>query len=318
MFAGTTSLDLENLVTFVYSVSIKPFHNLVNYINTVSNCSNLFTITVRLAGKMVSALLDSGCSVTIMSDNFFKSIPIKQRPSLQPYTGRPLRSASGHLLSIVGNSQVSILVGKYTTILPFLVVQNFPYDVLLGNDTFLRLRCSIDFNDLILKSPYGFSFRMYATTQMEHSTARLCSTITIPPWSALKTMAICDEIVRGSVVVVEPQRHSAILQQRTICQNRPDRLVHIFIINTSRTQSLKICKNQAIATASSYSTDVNSVDIVPDVNKIPEKSIEQQLNELDLDTDSALDPAMRIRLRTFLLKNKNVFAPKPRTLVLQM
>ena len=52
---------------------------------------------------------------------------------------------------------------------------------------------------------------------------------------------------------------------------------------------------------------------MPDVNSTPLKSIEQQLNELDLDTDSALDPAMRIRLRKFLLKNKEVFAPKPRT-----
>ncbi len=248
-----------------------------------------------------------------MSGSFYKSIPAKLRPKLEPYIGCPLRSASGHFLSVLGKSKVPISVGKYTTILPFLVIHNFNYDVLLGNDTFLRLRCSLDFNDLILKSPYGFSFRMYATTQMQHSTARLCSTITIPPWSALSTMAVCDQIVRGSVVVVEPQHHSAILLQRTICQNRPDRLVPILIINTSRTQSLKLCKDQAVASATACSTDVNSEDIVPDIDAAPLKSIQQQLNELDLDTDSALDPVLRIRLRKFLLKNKDVFAPRPRT-----
>ena len=52
---------------------------------------------------------------------------------------------------------------------------------------------------------------------------------------------------------------------------------------------------------------------MPDVNSTSVKSIEQQLNKLDLYTDSALDPAMRVRLRKFLLKNHDVFAPKPRT-----
>ena len=148
---------------------------------------------------MVLALLDSGCSVTLMSDNFYKSLSPKLQPPLQQYKGRPLRSASGHFLSILGKSEIPILVGHFTTTLPFLVVQNFCYDVLLGNDTFLRLCCSLDFNKLILKSPYGFSFRMYSATQMQHSTARLCSTFTIPPWSAICTMALCDEIVGGSI-----------------------------------------------------------------------------------------------------------------------
>ena len=91
-----------------------------------------------------------------------------------------------------------------------------------------------------------------------------------------------------------------------LCQNRPDRLIPLFIINTSKTQSLRLCKDQAIANAITHSTEVNSVDIVPDVNSTSIKSIEQQLNELDLDTDSALDPAMRIRLRKFLIKNQDV------------
>ena len=50
---------------------------------------------------------------------------------------------------------------------------------------------------------------------------------------------------------------------------------------------------------------------MPDVNSTSLKSIEQQLAELDLDTNSALDPEMRLRQRKFLLKNKDVFAPKP-------
>ena len=178
MFAVTTSCDLQNLVTFVYNVETKPFHVLANYVNSISDCSNLFSIAVKLSGKMVLALLDSGSSVTLMSDTFYKSLPSKLRPPLLQYKGQPLHSASGHFISILGKSQIPILVGKFTTTLPFLVVRNFKYDVLLGNDTFLRLRCSLDFNKLILQSPYGFAFRMYSAAQMQHSTARLCCTFT--------------------------------------------------------------------------------------------------------------------------------------------
>ena len=181
LFAVTTSKDLKNLITFVYSFVVKPFHNLEKYANSISDCSNLFSIAVQLAGKMVLALLDSGSSVTLMSDTFYKSLPSKLQPPLQQYKGQPLHSASGHFIPILGKSEIPILVGHFTTTLPFLVVLNFKYDVLLGNDTFLRLRCSLDFNNLILQSPYGFAFRMYSATQMQHSTARLCCTFTLPP-----------------------------------------------------------------------------------------------------------------------------------------
>ena len=83
LFARTTSCDLENLITFVYSLRAKPFHNLVNYVNTISDCSNLFSIAVHLAGKMVLALLDSGSSVTLMSDNFYQSLSPTLRPPLR-------------------------------------------------------------------------------------------------------------------------------------------------------------------------------------------------------------------------------------------
>ena len=92
-----------------------------------------------------------------------------------------MHSASGHFIAILGKSKIPILVGHFTTTLPVLVVQNFKYDVLLGNDTFLRLRCSLDFNNLILKSPYAFSFRMYSATQMQHSTARFVARLPYRP-----------------------------------------------------------------------------------------------------------------------------------------
>ena len=137
----------------------------------------------------------------------------------------------GHFIPIIGKSEIPILVGRhFTTTLPFLVVLNFIYDVLLGTDTFLRLCCSLYFYNLILKSLYSFSFRMYSTTQMQHSTARLCCTFTMPPWSAISTTASCDEIVGGSVLVVEPLHHSSISLQCTLCQNLTDSLVPILII----------------------------------------------------------------------------------------
>ena len=118
----TTSQDLENLITFVYSLRAKPFHNLTNYVNTISDCSNLFSIAVQLAGKMVLALLDSGSSVTLMSDNFYKSLSSKLKPPLQQYKGQPLHSATWHFIAILGKSEIPILVGHFTTTLPFLVV----------------------------------------------------------------------------------------------------------------------------------------------------------------------------------------------------
>ena len=42
----------------------------------------------------------------------------------------------------------------------FLIVDAFPYSALLGNDTFLRLQCCLDFANLVIKSRLGFEHPM--------------------------------------------------------------------------------------------------------------------------------------------------------------
>ena len=299
-----------DLVTFLYNVNVSPFHDFEEYVYTVPDCGALFSISVNLAGVQVAAFLDSGSGVSILSDEFFYSMPLESQPSLQPHYGYALRSATGHLFQILGKCTLPLHINGYTSYLTFTVVDNFPHAVLFGNDTFLKLRCQFDFNSLILQSPYGFAYRMFETQKTSHSTARLCHTITIPPGSALHTSAVCDEALTSKYLVVEPNACTALHIQRTVALNRPDRIVHIVILNVS-TQPLKVQKGQAVAVAVQVASNVNAIDVPPDYSSQTNTDILRELEKFDLTTDSALDNASHIVMREFLKKNSLVFAPNP-------
>ena len=62
-------------------------------------------------GRDIDWLVDTGCSVTVISTRVFKEIPSHQRPKLRPYT-RTLNQAGGDPLQVLGMADMTIKIGK--------------------------------------------------------------------------------------------------------------------------------------------------------------------------------------------------------------
>ena len=62
-------------------------------------------------GKDLEWLIDTGCSVTLMSTKVYQGISANQRPKLRSYTGL-LSQASGTPMKVLGTAQMTIRVGK--------------------------------------------------------------------------------------------------------------------------------------------------------------------------------------------------------------
>ena len=130
----------------------------------------------------------------------------------------------------------------YTCNMPFLVVDDFPYKALLGNDAFIRFDCFLNFRRQIIFNYHGLEFTMIRNqttnaqneTNDEVSKVRLLNSISIPPMSLVLTTGVCETSLDGLVLLLEHHPNSPILVQRTICTQRADRKVPITIINTSK------------------------------------------------------------------------------------
>ena len=88
-------------------------------------------------------LVDTGCSITILSDKVYSQIPVEDRPELSPHA-KELVSADGTPLNILGEGLFNITVGQRTV--PHLtVVAAISNDGLLGMDFLKAHEFSIDF-----------------------------------------------------------------------------------------------------------------------------------------------------------------------------
>ena len=77
-------------------------------------------------------LVDTGCSITILSDKLYFSIPSEDRPELSPHD-KELVSADGTPLTILGEGIFNITVGQ-RTVPHTTVVAAISNDGLLGMD----------------------------------------------------------------------------------------------------------------------------------------------------------------------------------------
>lgn len=87
-------------------------------------------LPIAIKGVRTSALLDSGAAVSVMSEKFFNEL---HEVDLRPSETR-LRAANGGRMTVVGECDLGITVGKTTTQLLVLVVTATGHDVILGCD----------------------------------------------------------------------------------------------------------------------------------------------------------------------------------------
>ena len=101
------------------------------------NKSRDLTVSAQLNGQSIEALVDTGAAISVIDKEVLQDVYKDQRPQLHIDNLGDVKTVSGEALPVLGmfTTPLDIANGSYSC--TFLVVQDLPYDALLGRD-FLR------------------------------------------------------------------------------------------------------------------------------------------------------------------------------------
>ena len=95
------------------------------------------TVSAQLNGQSIKALVDTRAAISVIDKEVLQDVYKEQFPKLQTDNLGDVKTVSGKALSVLGmfTTALDIANGSYSC--AFIVVQDLPYDALLGRD-FLR------------------------------------------------------------------------------------------------------------------------------------------------------------------------------------
>jgi len=113
--------------------------------------SGCLLVDAGVNGYDVVVLVDTGAAVSIVDNNFCLKLAI----TLMDYNGSDLVSASRQRLSTNGIASLSVTIANSSFDAEFVVVPDFPYTLLIGNDILRKHRAVIDYGvrSVVICSP---------------------------------------------------------------------------------------------------------------------------------------------------------------------
>lgn len=107
--------------------------------------SDSLSITGSIQDCETLMLIDTGASVTAVSNTFFSTL--RKPPTLQPSLLPSVRTVSGEQLPVMGQATLSFLIGDRTYTSNILVIENLTYPIVLGRDFLTQCGSVIDLQD---------------------------------------------------------------------------------------------------------------------------------------------------------------------------
>ena len=95
------------------------------------------TVSAQLNGQSIKALVDTGAAISVIDKEVLQEVYKEQFPKLQTDNLGDVKTVSGEALPVLGMFTTALDIANRSYSCTFIVVQDLPYDALLGRD-FLR------------------------------------------------------------------------------------------------------------------------------------------------------------------------------------
>ena len=279
-------------------------------------------ISGQAESKNVDWLVDTGCSVTILSEKIFHKIHPDDRPELHP-PSKQLLSADGSPMKVLGESMFNISVG-HKTVSHFTIVAEISNDGLLGIDFLKQHSFSIDFktNQLICENE---TFSAYCKTGQYRACRVSMSEHTMIP-AGTRTIVrakTSKPLAHGSWLVEplsRPPGDQPVLTAKVLVQGL-QKTIPVEILNPSN-ENVYLHKNTnlgiasrvfdqdvvaQISTSDSCEKSKTSTSEMPTSDK---STLPSELQKLVDSIDSDLSTNQKSTVEQLLLQNSSVFATK--------
>ena len=173
-----------------------------------------YYLPICIQGVRTDALVDTGASITLMSDEYFKAIPNLKMDSSPPFSVEGV--IAGSQLDVLGQVNLPIKVGKFISKPhPIVIVKGASQLCLLGMDFLDRFHVSIDVTNrcVLVPSPSGevevVRVKILNYSQLHKVVA--ATKFEIPPRSALHVkvqVKDCDVDIDGCIEGLEKESPS--------------------------------------------------------------------------------------------------------------
>ena len=161
---------------------------------------------IIVSDKYVCALVDTGASVTVLSEEFYR---MRNYPTLLNVSNDKFVGAGG--LIMFGKTEVSIGIGNCRVPIDVYVSKNLTKPFILGLDFLQKQQCVVDYKQKVLKAGDATLHLTKRLSPLSFFDASLANTLKLPPF--IKIMVPCKiighEFRDGSDVYVE--RNEALL-----------------------------------------------------------------------------------------------------------
>lgn len=142
----------------------------------ISQQGKLVYLPVRFGSNSVSALLDSGSTINIISSKFYQSLGSKSKSALSPSENPQVKLANGQYVNILGTTRIHMQLPdrESNSVIPVFVLQELSHPIILGTQFLMSLGIVLDFKSM---SVYMDSY--------SHIKVRNANFVTLPPHSSM-------------------------------------------------------------------------------------------------------------------------------------
>lgn len=265
-------------------------------------------ITIELFGHTIKSLLDTGANVSCCSLQLLQSFGVKSS-EFQPSPHQNALGVGGEKHKILGSIDLPIVIGSLSFVHTFQVFEKLYQSVILGVDFMEKYKVQVHLDTKTVHIPDKFDSAQVHAFDLDTGLVRTCNPVTIPPQSHGDIEVNISNIPHGETVVLEPLPKLPEFQLAGAkCLVLTSNTVFMQILNPTD-QHIFLPANLVIASASIISDSaIFSLDVHQGSYK--EESCEDT-SPIDLDFDlseSDLSNDEKNLLRTFLIKNRKVFA----------
>ena len=193
------------------------------------------TARVKIDGIPVTAVIDSGSAVTLISASLFRSINVMEARVVRPWTRGPIQSANGSYSLPTGTTDVHVSLGPIAVKHSAVVFEGLPFHTILGVDFLAEHGVVVDVPAQVLR--FAREPDVTLDLQVGEPVFTVCtvSRCIIPALSeALLPVSVPVRIPHGYVAVVEPPLQAcAVLVARGVCG---DTLHNVLVANPTPTE----------------------------------------------------------------------------------
>ncbi len=320
--------------------SLSKFANKAPHINkTVYNLKSLnkrscLTTEGTLGGILSKVIIDTGSPVSIIGSKIWDNIKDKNPVLKSVETKVQLAAANGNILRTLGTIDLPLAMYGMSRYNEFIICPELYDKVILGMDTLDDWHMEILLPKRLIQCVFATGITAIIPIQVEHKESadidiRNVSKVHIKPHTMMWVQAKVDAEV-NEVFMVSPNKHSLtpgrVIVANTLATVEKDNTIMVPIMNFSKyyvtlKPNAKIPANITLQ-AGMFSVDVKvkSTDKTPDTDpEITDHSvIIEQINKLDLATDSDLTPEQQSQLQQLLINNADIFAVNPKAPGLQI